>query len=348
MEKNELNFENIDGIKILMDLGLKEVSNRTFIHESELTKFLSGDFANINKAKAMGFIQILQREFHIDLTPLKDKYLEYVKEHKELEPKVKESMIVEEVKSEERKKNILSILFLLLAIGSIVYLINKFDLLNFKKPVEVSTAIEKVEDENENINLNQLNSDNDIDKKQNEKVNKLNSEENNIQISKVLENNKQSSENESDNQQSSQNDDNQQNIDLSQLNKSSSDGNDENINQNLISSEQNASIGDDNSTQTSAVTNELYITPRLKVWIGTIEIDSLKKHDFLAKKGDRVDIDASKNKLIMIGHKFVDMYLNGEKIKFKKKGPIRFKYIDGKLEEIDRSEFNSLAKGRQW
>ena len=50
----------------------------------------------------------------------------------------------------------------------------------------------------------------------------------------------------------------------------------------------------------------------------------------------------------MIGHKFVKLYFNGELVKFKRRGPIRFKYIDGQLEEINRREFNKLAKGRHW
>jgi hypothetical protein len=92
----------------------------------------------------------------------------------------------------------------------------------------------------------------------------------------------------------------------------------------------------------------MYIIPNHKVWIGTIEFDTFKKKDFLAPKGKRVDIDGSTDKLIMIGHKFVKFYFNGKIVKFKRKGPIRFEYIDGKLIEINRQEFNKLAKGRQW
>ena len=346
--KEEIIIEKSDGVKQLLDIGLKEISNRTFIHESELERFLSGNFENINKTKAMGFIQILQREFHVDLSDLKQKYLSYTKEHKD-EPKVNNSLIMEEVKSEERTKTFFSMFFLLLAIGAIAYLIKKYDLLNFDKPmnVDIAEVVQKQKTKEVNLDKIVLEDTKEKEKKVEEKVEakEEQNQKNELDLSQVLSENKNSTEVVDENQNETDEQNSENALDLSKLN--SKLANNTSLNEQAVI-EQNLTVEDQNSSNSDMLTNELYILPSSKVWIGTIDLDTLKKHDFLTPKGKRVDIDTSKNQLIMIGHKFIKIYLNGEKVSFKRKGPIRFKYIDGKLTEINRKEFNKLAKGRQW
>ncbi len=348
MENNKNNtdnidVDNIDSVKYLMDLGLKEVSNKTFIHQEELKRFLSGNFENINQTKAMGFIQILQREYRIDLSDLKEKYISYTKENIDSKPKVKESLMMEEVKSEERTKSFFSVVFLLLAVGAIAYLINKYNLLNFDKPMNISTATIK-EKKSDSIDLNKIVLNNPKPKIEKKEETKKEEVKNELDLNKVLEENKKDNTQETTEQGAVvQTATDNNNLDLSKLNSELSN---DDINQ--VAIEQNTTSDEQNSSNNNAVTNELYIMPDSKVWIGTINLETLKKHDFLTPRGKKVDIDTSKNQLIMIGHKFVKIYLNGEKIKFKRKGPIRFKYINGELTEINRKEFNELAKGRQW
>jgi hypothetical protein len=66
-----------NGIDILKDIGLKNVSNKTFINLENLTYLLDKDFEKLHKTKALGFIQILQRDFNVDLSELKDDYLDF-------------------------------------------------------------------------------------------------------------------------------------------------------------------------------------------------------------------------------------------------------------------------------
>jgi len=352
MENNEPIVSG--GVEFLKSIGIKEVSNRTFIHEDELKKFLDGDFTGINKTKAMGFIQILEREFNIELTDLKSQYITYLNENVPQEDeKPKQSLMMEEVQNEERKKGFFSFLFLIAAIGSIAYLINKYDLLNFSSPTDIKTAQITENDDVKNAKLNLEKLTQPEQPKIVEKVKKeesvVASETKEIQKDDVNLDELTADENTADSTQNSvtTNDTTTQELDLSKLNEDLKD--DQNTdNQALVTDATENATADTNSTSSEAVTNEIYIIPNNKVWIGTIELDTLKKKDFLAPRGKRVDIEGSTNKLIMIGHKFVKMYFNGEKVKFKRKGPIRFKYIDGVLTEINRSEFNKLAKGRQW
>ncbi len=340
----EISVDNIDSVKYLMDIGLKEVSSKTFIHQEELTRFLTGDFGSINQTKAMGFIQILQREYNIDLSDLKQKYLSYKQKNISSKPKVKESMIMEEVKSEERTKSFFSIISLLLAVGAIAYLVDKFDLLNFDKPMNISTATIKKK-KSDSIDLNKIVLNDTKPKVEKKEESKKEEVKNELDLNKVLEENKKDDTKgttEQDTVAQKTTDDNN-NLDLSKLNNELA-----NNDTNQVATEQNTTSDEQNSSNSDAVTNELYIIPDSKVWIGTIDLETLKKHDFLTPRGKRVDIDTSKNQLIMIGHKFIKIYLNGEQVKFKRKGPIRFKYINGELTEINRKEFNELAKGRQW
>jgi len=350
MENSEEISQN--GVEFLKKLGIKEVSNRTFIHETELNKFLNGDFHGINKTKAMGFIQILEREFSIDLSDLKGQYVAYLNEHIQEEEKPKQSLMMEEVQNEERKKGFFSFLFLIAAIGSIAYLIDKYDLLNFSNPGDIKTAqvINSEEVKNAKLNLEKLSQPKKpkIVEKVTKEENILASEITNTQKSEsdLLKNDESSSNEANNNIEENNNNMDSTDLDLSKLNDDLKDETNQNdvVNNDLLKDENS----DLNNTNDTAISNEIYIIPNSKVWIGTIELDTLKKKDFLAPRGKRVDIDGTTNKLIMIGHKFVKMYFNGEKVKFKRKGPIRFKYIDGVLTEISRSEFNKLAKGRQW
>ena len=71
-----------ESVAYLKATGLRKVSNKTFINEEDLEAFLNEDFANINKVRALGFIQILEREYPVKLQELRQKYLQYYAQHK--------------------------------------------------------------------------------------------------------------------------------------------------------------------------------------------------------------------------------------------------------------------------
>lgn len=348
MNENEEVKQN--GVEYLVGLGLQEVANKTFIYVDELSNFLNGNFKNINKTKAMGFIQILQREYNIDLSDLKNKYIEYLQENRS-DIKVQEPLIVEDVKSEKNKKGFFTIVFLGLAIGSIIYLVDKYDLLNFENPTQLAIATTENTDEikDAKINLDKLNQD------ENKEIKKVeidtNSAEVELDLRSILNDKKEEIKptkeiKEAINSQILSTEANTSNgSDLSQLN---SELQEKEIVKNAEASIEIEDNENESKVLTDAVTNEIYIVPTSKVWIGTIDLETLKKKDFLARAGKKVDIDGSKEQLLMIGHKFIKFYFNGKLVEFKSRGPIRFSYINGELKEIKRKEFNRLCKGRQW
>jgi hypothetical protein len=76
MESN-VDKEPKTGIEKLKDIGLRTVSNKTFINLENLTYLLDKDFEKLHRTKALGFIQILERDFDVDLSDLKDDYLDF-------------------------------------------------------------------------------------------------------------------------------------------------------------------------------------------------------------------------------------------------------------------------------
>ncbi len=81
-EKNKEPSNLAESVAYLKAIGLKKVSNKTFINEEDLAAFLDGDFTNINKVRMLGFIQILEREYPVKLGELRQKYLEYYAQNK--------------------------------------------------------------------------------------------------------------------------------------------------------------------------------------------------------------------------------------------------------------------------
>jgi hypothetical protein len=74
-----------ESIAYLHNVGIKKVSNKTFINEADLVAFLQEDFTNINKTRALGFIQILEREYPVKLDELKKSYLSFYQQGRKKE-----------------------------------------------------------------------------------------------------------------------------------------------------------------------------------------------------------------------------------------------------------------------
>jgi len=69
--------------EILEEHSVKAISQRTMISEENIENIVSEKFSTLAKAKTFGFISILERDFNIDLTTLKEKALVYYDTHTE-------------------------------------------------------------------------------------------------------------------------------------------------------------------------------------------------------------------------------------------------------------------------
>jgi len=94
------------------------------------------------------------------------------------------------------------------------------------------------------------------------------------------------------------------------------------------------------------VVKSFKITTESKVWFGYIDMLTHKKRQKTFK--GEFDLDPTKRWLLLFGHGFIDMYVNGEIVKFNSREYTRFIYEDGELRIIDKKEFNELNRGSQW
>ena len=100
--------------EILEENSIESVSQKTNISETNLDTLVAGDFDKLKRVKTLGFISIIEREFKIDLSALREQALEYYENNSE-----KESVTIGLPHPEEKKGK--PIWFRLLILGLIFY-----------------------------------------------------------------------------------------------------------------------------------------------------------------------------------------------------------------------------------
>ncbi len=93
-------------------------------------------------------------------------------------------------------------------------------------------------------------------------------------------------------------------------------------------------------------TTKFLITPRSKLWIGIVDLDSFKRSQKLGSVP--FELNPDKEWLLVMGHGFVDFEVNDEEKHFKDKNKVWFAYENGTLTKISRSEFKEKNRGKAW
>ena len=110
-----------------------------------------------------------------------------------------------------------------------------------------------------------------------------------------------------------------------------------------------------NATEVSKIVDEIVpeianesvtIIPKRKVWIGMIELPSMKKNNRITMK--KISLDSSKDWLIAFGHGQVNIQRDAELLEFNNRNKIYFIYEKGKLKQIGKTEFKRHNQGRTW
>jgi len=373
-EKGPVNLK--ESVLYLKTVGLKKVSNKTFINESDLAAFLEQDFDKINKTRALGFIQILEREYPVKLDELRKAYLAHYHQNQKNE---KQDLFVH-AKAEheyEWQKYLLWIVPLFLFIVALWYF-------NGSDKSELSTL-----ESEEAVVSTDINSD--IVTKAEHNLIKF--EENNSAGNEIINSPRVSpfrregeanktplvavKDTDSNLSEESKNDD----IDLDAMVKQmvqeynlSTDQETEKSSTDITADiEKNVSapvaviaapskkekkqvkkskvIKAEKKSRTAekknvTVNSKLYIKPHKKSWVGIIYLDDYTKKDFLIRK--ILKLDASRPQLIVIGQKEFEIFNNGYSYRFRGRGPVRFIYKNGDIMEITNSEFRKYSKGTAW
>ncbi len=381
--KNKVDVSKKDPVAYLKELGIKEVSDKTFINATNLEALLEKNFESLSKTKALGFIQILEREFDLDLKELKNEYLlslgalKEVSQNSSQEPqeRIVPPLSQEEIDERPKKLLIYGLLAGALLYGGYYFFKNRSvetnttignDMNVVKNDVvteeakenllaldetyekEINTtdlnlsddAVETMADANTQLDANMLKLQKEIDHESN----------NSVDVEDVTP--KESENNESAMQSALQPSPAvEEEISLAQVQELEETTRKKKpvevaAKNQPEKEEKKSKTSGEKPKKADATEGGLYIAPTQKAWVGVIYLDTMKKKDYLIRK--RLHLDATKDQIILVGHKNFKIYNHGKNQHFKSKKMVRFLYRDGKLSELSKKEYLDYLGSTHW
>ncbi len=312
----------MDEIKKLEEIGLKEVSNRTHIEVKHLEYIVNSEFDKLNRSSTVGFIQILSREYNLDLSDWLEDAEQYWSEHK-IDANRLQIFTAQESKIFPKIIFIFISLLILVAIlyGAYVFLNKK---LNFFENPLVKNDTNYTYDTTPVVDEAKQHIDANITKND-KNTTVMISENNGSKNTKPLI--KESIED----------------MNISVLPPEPK----ETKEVNKPSKEANISVANSDIPNTPpAVKSNDYITPKSKLWVGIIYLENYKRKSYLGK--DDIMIDAKKDQIITTGHGNFVLHINGVDKTFPPQNPVRLYIKDGKVSVISNEKFKQLNRGSLW
>ncbi|EAH9764976.1 hypothetical protein V2D23_000612, partial [Campylobacter jejuni] len=305
--------------KKIQELNLKEVAAKTQIELDFLEALVEKNFAVLSRFNVKGFVKILSREYELDFSDFNEEYEAYLNENNPT-PQTKSKMITPKLDAYSQKSSntwpFLIVLIVLVIIGSGIYY---FDTLKtFFKDEQNNTSATVIDIIGQaQENLKSLGGNNVV----------------------VIDNNKAQETNQTESVLPSQN------ISLQENDKNISIEN--NISENnttLLDEEKNTQIQEDTNTPKTDSLKEAHFKTSTKIWIGLIDLKSLKKTSFVKEKDFNISLD--KDQLILTGAAALTMFdQENKEQKFPAGISKRFLIKDGKITSISAAEFVKLNKG---
>ncbi|MCW1316602.1 hypothetical protein OLO84_01065 [Campylobacter jejuni] len=306
----------------IQELNLKEVAAKTQIELDFLEALVEKNFTVLSRFNVKGFVKILSREYELDFSDFNEEYEAYLNENNPT-PQTKSKMITPKLDAYSPKTSsnwpFLVTFIILVIIGSGIYY---FDTLKtFFKDEQNNTSATVI----------------DIIGQAQENLKSLG--ENNVV---VIDNNKAQETNQTESVLPSQN------ISLQENDKNISIEN--NISENnttLLDEEKNTQIQEDTNTPKTDSLKEAHFKTSTKIWIGLIDLKSLKKTSFVKEKDFNISLD--KDQLVLTGAAALTMFdQENKEQKFPAGNSKRFLIKDGKITSISAAEFIKLNKGKEW
>ncbi|ELJ5619973.1 hypothetical protein RS373_001561 [Campylobacter jejuni] len=308
--------------KKIQELNLKEVAAKTQIELDFLEALVEKNFAVLSRFNVKGFVKILSREYELDFSDFNEEYEAYLNENNPT-PQTKSKMITPKLDAYSQKSSntwpFLIVLIVLVIIGSGIYY---FDTLKtFFKDEQNNTSATVIDIIGQaQENLKSLGGNNVV----------------------VIDNNKVQETNQTESVLPSQN------ISLQENDKNISIEN--NISENnttLLDEEKNTQIQEDTNIPKTDSLKEAHFKTSTKIWIGLIDLKSLKKTSFVKEKDFNISLD--KDQLILTGAAALTMFdQENKEQKFPAGISKRFLIKDGKITSISAAEFVKLNKGKEW
>ncbi|EMF1515149.1 hypothetical protein V2C76_001245 [Campylobacter jejuni] len=308
--------------KKIQELNLKEVAAKTQIELDFLEALVDKNFAVLSRFNVKGFVKILSREYELDFSDFNEEYEAYLNENNPT-PQTKSKMITPKLDAYSQKSSnawpFLIVLIVLVIIGSGIYYFDTLE--TFFKDEQNNTSATVIDIIGQaQENLKSLSGNNVV----------------------VIDNNKAQETNQTESVLPSQNtslQENDKNISI-----------ENNISENnttLLDEEKNTQIQEDTNTLKTDSLKEAHFKTSTKIWIGLIDLKSLKKTSFVKEKD--FNISLNKDQLILTGAAALTMFdQENKEQKFPAGISKRFLIKDGKITSISAAEFVKLNKGKEW
>lgn len=140
----------------LKKIDIEEIHKKTYISRKNIKALLNRDFSQFDRLKAVGFVKIIEREFDLDLSDLKEDVDKYFNK-KDDEPTVKNEEIEKEKNKESKTLLIIGVLAIL-AVAIFVYFQKSSKPKNIKK--EIINANKTIKEKNSIVSINEENESN--------------------------------------------------------------------------------------------------------------------------------------------------------------------------------------------
>ncbi len=119
------------------------------------------------------------------------------------------------------------------------------------------------------------------------------------------------------------------------------------VNTTIVNVEENlTALADMNISQESNNSISFKLLSASRLWIGYIDLQNGEKHQRFFK--DFLELDPTKEWLLLFGSRQVKIELNGEIKKFSSQNNIRLLYQDNNITQLDIQEFKDLNNGKKW
>ena len=329
----------MDDIDFFDNVDLKEVSKRTLIDLKELGYVKNEEFDKLSKTKGLGFIKIIEREYKVDLSDKREKFLEYLKEHNK---DSNNELFIAPPKTPSKifpTAFALSLVFVIIIGALYILYLNH---LSNSTTVELKPEKNPIIQEAKKISGIEINESED-----NDSVNQS--------ISDEIKNEENQSVNIEDKNEQNLKDNNTTTLKSSETISQNLSAKSKEVNVSIKSMENKKpltapvltqnNIGD-NQEKNITTAQVLTIVPKKRIWVGVIDLSNYKKSSYI--KDNNITISKNSNFLIATGHGGFDIYYNGQVIKFNTINPIKLLVKDGKIIKIDKKEFIKLNRGKYW
>ena len=310
----------------LKKIGIDKVSAKTRITQDKIQDIIDFKFDAFNKTRALGFTQIITRDFGVDLSEWLAAYNDYHSSTEQVEATENNSIdeisknINIPIESDKKDKSYIALIVLLVVL--VVLFMGFFVYNNF-----ISSDSPKSANQSTLTPLQQIQKQNQMD----------------------LANNADSTPNVADSSDSNQNEISQSpQVDSKVDSQADSIETQESADSQQKSTNVATSSASANQTRINAQADELIITPNEPLWVGIIDLKTHRKKQLSIDAQQSFLLDG--DKLIRTGHSyfslssgtnFAKQYIGGDNKYFLYR-------VEGGLREISKAEFLELNKGEEW